>query len=441
MQLSKFTSSNRLFYILIGVIAFVVFITIIWILRGVQAQPPKVTLQFWGVFDTAKDFDAAIKSFQSQNNSVRVQYKEFSYDDYERNLVDAMAAGTGPDILLIHNTWLSKHRNKLSPQPAPTDKNVEGFMNATDFKSQFVDVAYNDLVFSSKIYALPLYVDTLGLYYNKDLLNSAGITRPPTNWEEFSQDVQLLTSLDKAGNIVQAGAAIGTARNINRSTDILMALMMQNGTVMTNTGNTAVTFAKPVNSEQTGQNALQYYVDFANPLKKVYTWNDAEHYSVDAFVEGKVAMMFNYSHEVQVLQSKAPHLNVGIAPMPQVSSLDSKNYPDYWATAVSLGSKNKTAAWQFISYLASRNGAAQYLAQTMRPSARRDIIDLQRTDPNLGVFAIQALSAKSWFQIDDVAIEGIFADMIDDVNYGRAKVLNALRTAEGKVNVLMSKQF
>ncbi len=440
MILSKFTSSNRLFYILIGVIGFVVFITIIWILAGIQSSPAKVTLEFWGVFDERKDFDAIIKKFQGINHEARINYKQFSYEDYEKNLVDAMAAGKGPDILLIHNSWLAKHENKLSPQPVPNKKNLEGFMGIADFKNQFVDVVYNDLVIGDKIYAMPLYVDTLALYYNKDLLNSAGITRAPANWEEFNQDVQLLTRLDKSGNVTQSGAAIGTARNINRSTDILMALMIQNGTIMTNSSNAGATFAKPVNSEQTGQNALQYYVDFANPLKKVYTWNDSQHYSIDAFVEGKVAMMFNYSHEVQVLKSKAPRLNVGVAPMPQASSLEAKNYSDYWAVAVALGSKNKTASWEFIDYMASRDGISQYLAQTMRPSARRDIIDLQRTDPILGVFAIQALSAKSWFQIDDIAIEHIFADMIDDVNYGRSKIVNALRNAQEKVNVLMSKQ-
>ena len=80
-----------------------------------------------------------------------------------------------------------------------------------------------------------------------------------------------------------------------------------------------------------------------------------------------------------------------------------------------------------------------YLNKTNRPSARRDVIDLQRNDPQLGVFAVQVLSAKSWFQIDSNAIDNIFADMIDDVNLGRASVRAALRAAESKINVLMTK--
>ena len=80
-----------------------------------------------------------------------------------------------------------------------------------------------------------------------------------------------------------------------------------------------------------------------------------------------------------------------------------------------------------------------YVNASNRPSARRDLIEQQETDPDLGVFATQALSARSWYQVDNSAIETIFAEMIDDVNFGRASVRAALQAAENKVSVLMSR--
>jgi hypothetical protein len=81
----------------------------------------------------------------------------------------------------------------------------------------------------------------------------------------------------------------------------------------------------------------------------------------------------------------------------------------------------------------------QYIGQTSRPSARRDVIDIQRNDPKLGVFAVQALSAKSWYQIDNFAVDQIFADMIEEVNLKKQTVRAALRGAEAKLNTLMVK--
>lgn len=442
MSITSIFGTNKLFYILIGVIVFIVFITVVIIVGNIGGGSggESATLEFWGVFDTRQDFSAIISGFQKAESGIRVNYKQFSYEDYEKAVVDALAAGTGPDVLMIHHTWLAKHRDKLAAMPAVSTKKDYLFMTPTQFREQFVEVADKDLIYQEKIYALPLYIDTLALFYNRDMFNTAGITRPPRDWEEFNKDVELLTKFDSKGNIIQAGAALGTSRNINRSTDVLAALMLQNGTQMTNATNTTASFTRTVSGKRVGENALEFYTDFANPLKAVYTWNEQQHYSIDAFIEGNVAMMFNYSHQIPIVRGRFERLNFGIAPMPQFSELDAKNYANYWAAGVSVQSKNRDPAWRFVSYLASKEGATTYLATTSRPSARRDIIDVQRNDPTLGVYAVQALSAKSWFQIDNNAIDQIFADMIDDVNLGRVEVRNSLRTAESKISTLMTKR-
>ncbi|MBI2674211.1 MAG: extracellular solute-binding protein [Candidatus Yanofskybacteria bacterium] len=427
--------------ILVGGIAVLVFLTVILILRNVGGggTGPRVAIEFWGVFDDRTDFDKVIRNFQTQNPGITVVYRQFSFEDYEREIVNALAAGTGPDIWMIHHTWLPKHIDKLAPLPANIKGLDQPLMTFKNFQDQFVEVAVNDLTVGGQIYAVPLYVDTLALYYNRDLFNNAGITTPPKNWDEFNSMVEQLTKFDVSGNIAQAGAAIGTSDNINRSTDVLMALMLQSGVKMTDVDNLSAMFSRSVNNTPVGEVALRYYTDFANPNVRTYTWNNAQHYSVDAFTEGRVAMTFNYSHQAEILNQKAARLNYAIAPMPQISENDIKNYANYWAVAVSKNSLVSNEAWRFAAYLASRDGASGYLAETMRPSARRDIIDIQKNDLRLGVFANQALTAKSWYQVDNAAIESIFAEMIDNVNFGRLSVREALRNAEAEVNVLMQR--
>ena len=433
-------NTNKIYYILVGGIAVAVLLTVVLILRGIGGGPTQsATLEFWGVFDDRSAFDKVMTDFQGQNPGIKVLYQRFSYEDYEKRLIDALAAGTGPDIIMVHNTWMPKHGDKLKALPASIPGLKQPLLTIQDYKINFVDVAFNDFVFGNEIYALPLYVDTLALFYNKDILNSAGISRPPQDWEEFNSDVEMLTRLDGSGQIVQSGAAVGTARNINRSTDLLSALMIQTGVKMTDDDNLSATFSSLVNNTSVGEFALRYYTDFANPSVRTYTWNDAQHYSVDAFKEGKTAMMLNYSHQAGVLKSQAPRLNFAVAAMPQVSSSDLKNYANYWGVGVTAGSQHPNEAWKFLAYLASKEGSQSYLSATLRPSARRDLIELQRNDLDLGVFAVQALSARSWYQIDNTAIESIFADMIDDVNFRRFSVKESLENAESRVNVLMQR--
>ncbi len=416
-----------------------VLITIVLVLRNIGTTASKpVTLQFWGVFDDHNAFDKTISDFKAQNQGIDVKYRQLTYEEYEQAVVNGLAAGTGPDILMIHNTWLPKHGDKLAPMPAniPDKKNP---FTIQSFKDQFVDVAYQDFVYSNQIFGMPLYVDSLALYYNKDLFNGAGITRPPQTWDEVNTDVQLLTKVDNRGNITQSGFALGTARNINRSTDILMDMMIQSGVRMTSSDNRSATFAAAVNGQRLGEIALQYYTGFASTRNQDYSWNDAQHYSVDAFTEGTLAMMVGYAHQSKVIRSKAPRLNFAVAPMPQASATDIRNFANYWGVAVTSKSLHSAESWKFVNYLASKEGITNYLNATSRPSARRDLIDLQRSDSDLGVFAVQALSARSWFQADNVVIEGIFADMIDDVNFNRASIPDAISRAESRVTVLMQR--
>lgn len=166
-------------------------------------------------------------------------------------------------------------------------------------------------------------------------------------------------------------------------------------------------------------------------------------YSVDAFVEGETAMMINYSHHVATIRNRAPYLNFGVAPMPQIKGREFDiNYANYWAFTVS---KNQdpyvvSEAWKFIVYLASKDNAQEYLEKARKPTARRDLVDWQKDDSDLGVFAKQSLTARSWYQVDSDAIETIFAEIIKSIVLGTDTVNRAIEKATSQVTLLMKQE-
>ncbi len=441
------TDSRKLTYIMGGAIGLMVLIAFVFILRNSfsTGTTASATIEVWGVFDDTLAFNDSIKAFEKVNKSIKVNYKMYKPQDYEKAVLDALAAGQGPDVWMIHNSWLPEHINKIQPMPASSGGSKVPLMTVRQFNEAFVDVAAMDLINGGKIYGLPLYVDTLALYYNKDMFASVGIAQAPRTWTEFMDDVIKITTYDAGRNITRSGAAMGTARNINRATDILMMLMLQSGVQMTDADNVQATFSRSVDGQNVGERTLEFYTDFANKGrglgdngKEVYTWDDSMHYSTDAFVAGETAMMINYSHQIPMLRAAAARLNWAIAPVPQASTVDSRTYANYWPLVVSLNTKNSDAAWQFAYYMAAGDGTVPYLNATARPTARRNLIDQQKTDPDLGVFAEQALTARSWFQVDNAAIEAIFSDMIDAVNLGGQSFQQAIRAAEARVSVLMT---
>ena len=172
-------------------------------LRPGAKQRLKADLEFWGVFDKSDIYQSVIDQFQNIHQGVSINYRQFDPQSYENELINALAAGQGPDIFMIHNSWLPKHYDKISPLPSEK-------LNIAVYGDQlFPKVVKTDFTANDVIYALPLSIDTLALIYNKDIFDQSGIALAPATWLEFQNIVPKLRILDNTGKISRAAAAIG----------------------------------------------------------------------------------------------------------------------------------------------------------------------------------------------------------------------------------------
>ncbi len=415
------------------------------------------SLEIWGIWDDSQVFEDLITKYQRSHPHASIKYRKFRYEEYEEALLNAWAEGHGPDIFFLHNTWVPAYLTKIKPLPShlkipyieyksilpgvikkKTEKAIKvhdyDTISLSDLKKKYSRTVYSDVVFQGDdkkyhIYALPLYLDTLALFYNIDLLDNANIPFPPADWEEFLEDVRLLTRYDTDKNIVQAGAALGTFDNVEKSIDIISLLMMQNGVSLDN-------FMEKKYSSRTLE-AWRFYLDFTNPNKEIYTWNKDMPNSFDAFTEGRLAFFFGYSYYIPFIKTKAPGLNFGITPMPQVNVTKPINYANYWAMSVYQGSKHPEEAWDFILFLSQPENMKEYLKKTHRPTAIRDLISEQENDPELKPFVSQVLTAQSWHRIKDYAtLEKSFQRAFQEIAGKEEKLDEILKNLAAEINLV-----
>lgn len=403
-----------------------------------------VTLKYWRVFDNDDAFEEIIDAYTTLHPNVEIEYKKLRYDEYEDELVRAFAEGEGPDIFSVHNDSMNEYKSLMMPMPASTTvtyleqrgtvrketvvvSKTETTMSQKQLKDAFVDAVVDDVILDyqpdpeveaeERIFGLPLSVDTLVLFYNKDLLNAAGIAEAPQTWNAFQEAVVKLTDIDETGLIRQSGAAIGTSRNVERASDILSVLMMQNGTDMTDERGRVAFHTIPDDAPRDvfpGLDAVSFYTDFANPTKEVYTWNDTFPDSFTAFANGQTAFFFGYSYHIEQLATSAPKLNYAIAKLPQIENGREANYANYWIETVSKDTESEDWAWDFVQFAAEKENVDSYLAAAQKPTALRALINGQLSDEKLGPFAEQLLTAESWYHGNDAtAMEEAFKDLID----------------------------
>jgi multiple sugar transport system substrate-binding protein len=416
----------------------------------VSNQP--VTLQYWGVFTDSDDMSGLIAAFTKKHPNIQVQYRKFRPEEYEQKLLEAFAEDRGPDLFTIHSTWLQRYKSKLSPLPPKITftvftKEGSGFSEKTvstpseapglslkQLRDQFVQTVERDVLATASatssakaIFALPFSVDSLAMYYNKDLLAQNAIVKPAANWNELRDHAEKLTRRLKDSDVIsQPAVAMGTAKNVHRAGDLLIALMQQNGAVISDP-NGNITFngpgkIAPAKDEAfPAARALQFYLDFANPATKAYSWNEDQGDALEAFADGKLAYYFGYSYDLASIRSRNPRLNFDVAALPQFDK--PTNIANYWMESVANKSKRKNEAWLFIQETSTNKEAlTKFLKTTKRAAALTDLIQTQLEDLDLGVFAKQNLTADTWYRGKDSATADlIMTDLIDST---RLKLLN-----------------
>lgn len=423
-----------------------------------------IELNYYKVFDDEDVIQPYISKFEASHPGLKINYKKFSdFSEYQQLVLNELADGEGPDIFSMQNTWFTSNYKKIVPMPG-------GYGGVEGFADTFVDVAYKDLVRPDEnnveqVYGLPMTVDTLALYYNKDQFEDALPERgkPSDTWEGIKDDVAQLNKEDTSFDRFEvSGIAMGRADNISRAVDILYMLFLQYGVDFYNKDISAATFAQLDSflSDFPAENAVELYTSFADPKQKNYSWNeftvddDSPEQEIEAFVRGDVSMIIGYAYTYDLIMNQMNVLRndgvkvidadaVKVAPIPQVYDPDTSSekrvaYASYFAEAVSRNSEHPDLAWEFLVFLSEKDNLEDYFNDTNKPTSRRDLIEKQKKDPTFGVFASQAGYAESFPIVDFYRYEEIFSDLIFKVN-GGANIANALGSAQKLINQMIPK--
>ena len=416
--------------IIVGVAGFIVlffllgFLGVIPIFRDDVARQ-NVKLEVWGIDDQGPWGDA-IARYNGLYPGSSVRYTKIGQTNYEQQLLDALAAGTGPDIFMFHNTWLPKHQNKIVGATAEQ-------ISVSTFRNLFPPVAEEDFINNGQIFASPIYIDTLALFYNRDILAAKQVAIVPTTWDGMKQVIPKVREFNSQGNLSKSALAIGgTLKSVTNATDIMSLLFLQFKTEMIR-GGTSVGLV----SEE-GTAALNFYTQFSNPRSAYYTWLDSFKPSIDSFASKQTAMILAYATQIPEVKAKNPALNFIVAPAPQLKKEEPINYASYWGLAVSSKTKYSKAAWDFILLATTNESLSRgYMTATDKPPALNSLINENFNSSTLGVFATQALTAKSWRQPDNIEVQRAFNNMIESVITGKLTVDKALREAQDKITSLL----
>jgi multiple sugar transport system substrate-binding protein len=305
-------------------------------------------LTIWGMGNEGTLLDSLVQKFNAKYPNVKVSVTPVDWGQAVAKLQTAIGGGETPDVSQMGTDMMGQFAQTGALEPVP---------DSID-KSKYFEGAWNTNVVNGKAYGVPWYVETRLLYYRTDIAQKAGITKPPSTWQELMDAAKAMKE--------KGGAKWGIGLGTKNWQEYFPFLWSNGGKVIDDSG----TFQ--LDSQQ-AVDALTFYDSFfQNGLapKAVPEGFDI----TPAFVSGTHPMFFSGPWHIGLIKDAGGAGFDGkwaIAPMPGKDSAPGTSFVGGSNFVVFKDSPNKDAAWAWIDFVSQpENQVAWYKTATDLPAVQ-----------------------------------------------------------------------
>jgi arabinogalactan oligomer / maltooligosaccharide transport system substrate-binding protein len=314
-----------------------------------------------------------VDRFNEQHPAGRVLLQAMPLSTMAGDLRAAVAAGTGPHIILIPNSWVGGLADAGALRSL--DDLIAESEQAALLPATLGGAKARDHAGGLHLYGLPISFDTLALYYN-----TANVLAPPDD------TAKLLDYAHGLGNPSVPRWGLALNLSIDSTIGYLYAF---GGRVFDDDGKLAL--------GGSGRDGAEKWLNWLLKLNgdtqlRAHTGSSI---AVDRDIKyGRVLMTFDWAHQVAVYRNLWPK-NLGVAPLPRLSETGQPPRPyvksDLLAINARVGPTERAAAVEFLRFMVGDEAQAELLRADLQP-ARRDL-KLAGDDPRIAV--AQAFRAQA----------------------------------------------
>jgi multiple sugar transport system substrate-binding protein len=291
------------------------------------------------------DVRAMTEAFSKANPDIKVNLEFVPYEGLHDKTVLAQGSG-GYDVVLFDVIWPAEY--------ASNNVLVDVSARITEeMKKGVLPGAWTTVTYDGKSYGMPWILDTKYLFYNKEILEKAGIKSPPKTWDELAEQAKIIK--DKGL----------LATPISWSWSQAEAAICDYTTLVSAYGGDFIKDGKPAFQSGGGLDALNYMVTsyssgLTNPNSKEFLEEDVR----KVFQNGEAAFALNWTYMYNMANDPKDSKvagKVGVVPAPGVAGKSEVSAVNgSMGLGITTASKHPEEAWKFITFMTSQETQNQY---------------------------------------------------------------------------------
>lgn len=410
-------------------------VIIVLIIFGCGKKDEGTVIEFWTlqlspVFDDY--FNNLISRYETENPEVKIRWIDLPYDAAVQKLLASVAAGNPPDVVNLSSDFLAKFYS------------LNAFVNFTEHVSYdslqnlFLENALSNCTFNESVIALPWYLNTYAVLFNKSHIKEAGF-----NENDIPQTYEQVAAFTKAYK--DSTGKFALFWNIGKDSFLPM-LLESEGISMTDEKIKKATFNSPEGIEIISK-WVELYKNGYLPRETVIQTGTS---IIEPFQSGQVAMVLTGPVFLRMIRDNAPVIyeQTGIAPA--IKGKTGSHELAAMSLSVLGKSRYKKEAVDFILYvLNSENQLAFSKLTTTFPSVKEALEDdfFSTTDGSLETEA-RVMGAKELPNAKRLTmfyrhpqydkLKDTFEEALQSAFLGRRSVKDALNRAAVQWNKILN---
>ena len=302
--------------------------------RPTPSSSKSPELEFWTMQLQPKFtdyFNKLIARFEAENPGVKVRWVDIPWAAMENKILTAVSAKTAPDVVNLNPGFASQlaSRNAWLELDSRVPEAI---------RKQYLPNIWKDSTLNNKSFGIPWYLTSPVTIYNKDLLQKAGISKPPATYAELAQVAKQIK--DKTSKY-----AFFITLVPEDSGEVLESFVKMGVELVNGQGKAAFNTLK-------GKAAFQYWVDFYKQgLMPKEALTQGHRRAIELYQEGETALLSSGAEFMDTIAKNAPSIAKVSAATPQITGETGKKNVAVMNLVIPRDTDNPDAALKFALFV------------------------------------------------------------------------------------------
>lgn len=320
---------------------------------GMVASADDVVTIRYGIWDSNQEptLREIADKFEEENPNIKVEIELTPFKEYFTNLETSATGGSAPDVFWMNAPHVTEYvRGGML-------LNLDDYIGSSETvaKEDFPESLIELYTVDDGWYGMPKGFDTIGVWYNKEIFDNAGVDYPADDWtwDDFVETAKKLTDTENG--------IYGAAVQLDEQAGWYNTIGIFGGYVISDDKKTS-----GFGDEKT-MAGIQCWVDLINEGVSPTYAQLTDTSSNNMFESGRLAMQWNGSYGLpEYLEIDEIKDKIDVAPLPSVDGNKSCVIHGL-GNVIFSQTEHPEEAWKFVEFLGGKE------AMTMQAEAGIDI--------------------------------------------------------------------